>query len=339
MMAELALQLLDIMLVAILIGLAWATLESKDEGRGVVLFIAFGLVLALVWARLAAPDVAIAEAAIGAGLSGALLLAAVRDQKRAAAQATDAPAEASWEASRGGAVPPAVPWALGVLCLGLALMVAWAFAHALANGAPQRLAGEVLGRLSESGVTNPVTAVLLNFRACDTLLELGVLLVALLGIQALGPQRRPYAPAEPVLASLVRWLIPALILTGGYLLWVGAHAPGGAFQAGAVLAAGGVLLRLAGRRSAGLPGGAALRLLSVGGVAAFLAVGLALLLAGRPFLGFPSAWAGALILLIEAAATLAIAVTLIQAYLGGRVPSADGGSEPRWPATPDGPNP
>ena len=39
-------------------------------------FIAFGLFLALVWARLRAPDVALAEAAIGAGLAGALMLAA-----------------------------------------------------------------------------------------------------------------------------------------------------------------------------------------------------------------------------------------------------------------------
>ena len=39
-----------------------------------VLFIVFGLLMALAWARLAAPDIALAEAAIGAGLSGAMLL-------------------------------------------------------------------------------------------------------------------------------------------------------------------------------------------------------------------------------------------------------------------------
>ena len=43
-----------------------------------MLFIAFGLWLSLVWARLQAPDVALAEAAIGAGLGGALMLAAAR---------------------------------------------------------------------------------------------------------------------------------------------------------------------------------------------------------------------------------------------------------------------
>ena len=66
---------LDGLLAAILIWLAWAALSSRDLFRAIVLFIAFGLVLSMAWARLGAPDVALAEAAIGAGLTGALLLA------------------------------------------------------------------------------------------------------------------------------------------------------------------------------------------------------------------------------------------------------------------------
>jgi energy-converting hydrogenase B subunit D len=67
--------LLDAMLVLVLLWLAWASLSSRDLFRGIVLFIAFGLVLSMAWVRLGAPDVALAEAAIGAGLTGALLLA------------------------------------------------------------------------------------------------------------------------------------------------------------------------------------------------------------------------------------------------------------------------
>ena len=40
-------------------------------------FIVFSLLMTLAWARLAAPDIALAEAAIGAGLTGALLLDAI----------------------------------------------------------------------------------------------------------------------------------------------------------------------------------------------------------------------------------------------------------------------
>lgn len=68
----------DLLLSTILVTLAVAALTSREPRRAVVMFIAFGLLLALVWARLRAPDVALAEAAIGAGLAGALMLAAAR---------------------------------------------------------------------------------------------------------------------------------------------------------------------------------------------------------------------------------------------------------------------
>lgn len=60
-----------------LLWLAWQTLTSPDLFKGIVLFVAFGLLMALAWARLDATDVALAEAAIGAGLTGALLLRAL----------------------------------------------------------------------------------------------------------------------------------------------------------------------------------------------------------------------------------------------------------------------
>jgi uncharacterized MnhB-related membrane protein len=53
---------------------ALLALASRDLFRAVVMFIVFGLLMALAWVRLEAPDVALAEAAIGAGLTGVLLL-------------------------------------------------------------------------------------------------------------------------------------------------------------------------------------------------------------------------------------------------------------------------
>lgn len=67
----------DAILGGTLMWLAWRALTSEDLFKGIVLFIAFGLLMALVWVRLDAPDIALAEAAIGAGLTGALLLAAL----------------------------------------------------------------------------------------------------------------------------------------------------------------------------------------------------------------------------------------------------------------------
>jgi len=67
----------DGVLGLVLLWLAWLSLASTNLFKAIVLFIAFGLLMALSWVRLDAPDVALAEAAIGAGLTGALLLAAL----------------------------------------------------------------------------------------------------------------------------------------------------------------------------------------------------------------------------------------------------------------------
>ena len=66
--------ILDVVLCTSLLWLAYQTLATADLFKAIVSFMVFGLVMALTWARLEAPDIALAEAAIGAGLTGALLL-------------------------------------------------------------------------------------------------------------------------------------------------------------------------------------------------------------------------------------------------------------------------
>jgi len=189
---------------------------------------------------------------------------------------------------------------------------------------PEKAAGllqPVMVHLPASGVTNPVTAVLLNFRGYDTLLEMFVLLQALLGVRALGgtTQQQESGPG-PVLDILVRLLVPLLILVAAYLLWVGAHAPGGAFQAGSVLGAAGVLLLLAGWRPDNTLPERAFRLLLIMGPAAFVILGLVTLMLYEHLLEFPPAHAGTLILLLETAATVSIGITLTALFLGGGYP-------------------
>ena len=70
--------LIDIALAAGVLVLAWLCLASSDLFKAIVLFVSLGLFVTIAWARLEALDVAIAEAAIGAGLTGALLLATWR---------------------------------------------------------------------------------------------------------------------------------------------------------------------------------------------------------------------------------------------------------------------
>ena len=64
----------DLVLAGLLLVLGWRATVSRDLFAGVVLYIVYGLVMAVAWLRLGAPDVALAEAAIGAGLTGVLLL-------------------------------------------------------------------------------------------------------------------------------------------------------------------------------------------------------------------------------------------------------------------------
>jgi uncharacterized MnhB-related membrane protein len=80
--------LVDGLVGLMLLWLAWHALSVTDLFRAVTMFVAFGLLVAIAWIRLEAPDVAIAEAAIGAGLTGALLLITIRrmeDQRDASA--------------------------------------------------------------------------------------------------------------------------------------------------------------------------------------------------------------------------------------------------------------
>jgi len=304
-MIDLLWSIFDISLVLLVLFLAWATCSTQDMMRAVTLFIALGLILAIIWARLKAPDLALAEAVIGAGISGALLLSAIKDYP---STTTEMPSRRS----------SLVEWIINGMTLGLVIIMSWAVWHGLYMSDGVRLSEQVMSHLPVSGVSNPVTAVLLNFRAYDTLLELAVVLTAVLTVLNLNHKRADVSAASALLLGMTRWLVPLLVVTSGYLLWVGAHAPGGAFQAGAMLAAAMILLQLSNPSSLQGFNLSVLRSLLVVGIFVFVLVGIWMMSLNQDFLAFNPAWAGSLILIIEFAATLSIATALTLAYLGGR---------------------
>ncbi len=174
----------------------------------------------------------------------------------------------------------------------------------------------VSAHLTESGVSHPVTAVLLNYRGYDTLLEIAVLLLALVAILAVVGEA-PVAPsraAHPVLQTLGRLVTPLMVVVAVYLLWAGAFRPGGAFQAGAVLAAAAVLLHLVGLLAGWSSPRLRLRIGLAAGFALFLAVAAALLKQGS-LLQYPPDAAGTLILLIECGLTVSLALILAGLFL------------------------
>lgn len=56
--------------------------RTKDLLSAVIVFSAYSLTMALLWQQLASPDVAITEAAIGAGVTTLLLFAAISRTRR-----------------------------------------------------------------------------------------------------------------------------------------------------------------------------------------------------------------------------------------------------------------
>jgi multisubunit Na+/H+ antiporter MnhB subunit len=160
--------------------------------------------------------------------------------------------------------------------------------------------------------------VLLNVRSFDTLLEIGVLILAVVVAMALR-EAQPDQPdrmghANPLLRAVMAWLLPLMLLVAAYLLWAGSTRPGGAFQAAAVLAAAGVLLRLAGVHLPAFEHHRVTRALLVSGLALFVAVALLPLTWGDPLLQYPVRFAGALILAIECLLAISIALALLSLF-------------------------
>jgi multisubunit Na+/H+ antiporter MnhB subunit len=202
--------------------------------------------------------------------------------------------------------------------IGFTAVLVWAILS-LPRQAPG-LYGPVHDHLPVSGSHSMVTAVLINFRGYDTLLELTVLLIAVIGVGAIRVgSREPAMPPEkvsPLLSEFIGFVAPLMVLLAGYLLWAGDHSPGGAFQAGAVLGALGILLNLSGVLSGIHHDHRGVRALASLGVLVFAGVGVYCAVAGNAFLEYPRPLAGMLILLIETAGTVAIGLTVYLLFIG-----------------------
>ena len=222
---------LDIGLAVLVLAVAGWTIVAREAFASVVGYVAYGLLLSLVWVRLFAVDVALTEAAIGSGVTGVLLISAAVRLRR-----TEAPAMAE----RPGVV-------LRIAAGALAAVVAAALAAVvlLLPDPGATLAPDAGRHLDELGVGNPITAVLIAYRSFDTMLEKVVLILAAIGVWSLAPDRhwggaagpRRIARPEGALAFLAQLLPPLGIVVAIHIVWVGANEPGGAFQGGAILAA------------------------------------------------------------------------------------------------------
>lgn len=292
----------DLALVLLTLAAAVWTVSTRDMRDAVIGFITVGLLLSLVWMRLNAVDVALTEAAIGGGATGLLLL-------RACVRPLSVETE--------GAFPAAsIRFLTGLLCAVIA--AGFAAVVLLAVAPAPTLAPAASAHMDELGLGNPVTAVLLAYRAIDTLLEKIVLILALIGVWSLTPD--PFwggAPASlrgqqssGALTFLAQVLPPVGFVIGVYMVWIGADRPGGTFQGGTILAAMWLLVMMAGLREPPEIRRRTLHLLVVFGPLVFLAAGFAGFWVAEGFLSYPPGVAKPIIVAVEAALALSIAIIL-----------------------------
>ncbi|MFN7050601.1 DUF4040 domain-containing protein (plasmid) [Rhizobium rosettiformans] len=306
----------DLILCLMILGTAAIALFVRDALAAIAFFIAFGNLMGLAWLGLDAVNVALAEIAIGAGVTGVLLILA---RARLLALGDAATSTGSPLLLRLGAL---------AACAGFVVLLAAAVLSIPPESGLDRVVAPLMPGL---GIENRVTGVLLAFRAYDTLLESFVLLGALVAVWSLAPAGAwPGRPADPGMAdapmrrvagTFGQLLLPVALVMAAYLVWAGSDLPGGAFQAGTVLAGGLLVAGMGG--TIGLPSSdqPLLRAALVLGPVVFLAIGLAGVAAGG-LLVYPAGLAKALIVTIEYTLFLSIGVTLALLVAGPPMPGA-----------------
>ncbi|MCB1661805.1 MAG: DUF4040 domain-containing protein [Pseudomonadales bacterium] len=280
-----------VFLLTLLVLTAVAIVRTKNLFVAVMLSGIFSLLMAANFFILDAADVALTEAAVGAGITTVLFLGAL-----------------ALTAEHEQAVPAGRWVSISVVVL-TTLVLIYATFDKPRLGDPdapvhQHVAPWYLEKTPELiDIPNVVTAVLASFRGYDTLGEVFVVFTACIGVLFIlgarsgehssvstsSPPRKTQGLRHHLIPRVVgRLLIPFIVLFGLYVQFHGEYGPGGGFQAGAIIAAGIILYALLeGETQAmsAVPRSALLGLL-VGGTMLYGAMGIAGIAFGGNFLDY-----------------------------------------------------
>lgn len=199
--------MLDALILAILVLLAVAAVKERDLLGATAITGVYSLMMALLWVRMNAVDVAYTEAAVGAGISTVLMLAALaRVGRQERPPRADAPR-----------APLPMPL-LACLLTGAALVYGTLDMPRVGDpGAPANIHPDLVirflasadradGSLGEVGPLNTVTSVLGDYRGYDTLGETTVIFTAALCVSLLlrhAPRAPSPAASMPASADVV----------------------------------------------------------------------------------------------------------------------------------------
>ncbi|CDI02594.1 pH adaptation potassium efflux system transmembrane protein [Candidatus Competibacter denitrificans Run_A_D11] len=267
--------------LGLLAALTGVVVLHRQRLVALILIGAVGLVMALIFVKFSAPDLALTQLAVEMVTVVLLLLALYFLPPHSPIESTMTQRSGHGIlAVAGGVGAAALTWA--VLTRPYDSITDFFLANSVAGG----------------GGTNVVNVILVDFRGYDTLGEITVLALAALGIYALleglrldgpvdDPKGQPWdADVHPaIMAALARLLLPLALLVSAFIFLRGHNLPGGGFIAGLLTAAALIVQYLANGIAWGqerLPWNAQ-RFIGVGLLATAL-TGLASLLVGYPFL-------------------------------------------------------
>ena len=308
-------------LLSLLVITALAIVRAENLFVAVMLTSIFSLLMAANFFILDAADVALTEAAVGAGITTVIFLGALA-----------LTAEREKYARSGGRL-------VMVVVAVLATLIIYATFDKPRLGDPeapvhQHLAPWYLEKTPEyMDIPNVVTAVLSSFRGYDTLGEVFVVFAACIGVLFIlgvrpkeGEMARPPESAglrHHLIPQVVgRLLIPFIVLFGLYVQFHGEYGPGGGFQAGALIATGVILYALLEGEEAALKAvpRSLLMALVIGGATLYGGVGVACILLGGNFLDYsvlssdPVTGQQVGIILIEAGVGMAVCGALLSIF-------------------------
>ncbi|WP_157265635.1 monovalent cation/H+ antiporter subunit A [Azohydromonas aeria] len=307
---------------ALLIAAGVALLRShRDRLLAVVLVGVVGLVTALAFVGLSAPDLALTQLSVELVSTVLLLMGlALLPQRTPRESGARRRLRDAVLAGAGGLGVGALAW---LMLTRDHASIAWYFLDRAVPG---------------GGGTNVVNVILVDFRGYDTFGEITVLAIAAVGVLALlqnftlqrapvDAEGRPWSFTQPplMLRLAARLVLPLALVVSVYLFWRGHNLPGGGFIAGLVTAVALVLQYMAqgqARAEALLGaagGGRYVRVIALGLAIAGL-TGLGALFLGHPFLtsahGHPTvALLGELPLATAALFDLGVYITVVGATL------------------------
>ena len=169
--------IIDFILLFFLVVCAIAAIRMKDLLSTVILLGAYSLIMAVVWTRLNAVDVAFTEASVGAGITTVLLIAGLSRTRRWEEDGQGSEIRSQKIFNTHSLISFIVVLVTGaILVYGTLDMPNYGDPDAPSHHHVARR--YIKGTLEESGVINMVTALLANYRGYDTLGETTVLFTA-----------------------------------------------------------------------------------------------------------------------------------------------------------------